>query len=274
MPEGPECHTIGNSLNRILSGSRLLHFQVHGGRYQKHGNPTGWEDMVQDLLTRPVMVSNVEVKGKLICWNFSNNMHMLNTLGMSGTWRKNESKHCDFSIIFQKEGKRIKLWFKDQRHFGTIKFVYRSEYEQKLSQIGPDVLTDEFTKEHWFGLCRKYPKWTLPKLLMYQKNLSGIGNYLKCEILYKARVSPHREMESLTIEEKDDLYKFIRLIPHMSLKRNGVSLRDYAAPDGSEGEYQFALQVYSKAKDPEDHKVVREVTNDKRTTHWVPNVQK
>jgi formamidopyrimidine-DNA glycosylase len=43
--------------------------------------------------------------------------------------------------------------------------------------------------------------------------------------------------------------------------------------DGHRGEFPFFFHVYRKEVCPEGHRVIREETADKRTTHWVPEVQ-
>ena len=47
MPEGPECHIIGNKLHKILGGAKLLSIEILGGRYQKHGNPSGYDEFTE-----------------------------------------------------------------------------------------------------------------------------------------------------------------------------------------------------------------------------------
>jgi DNA-formamidopyrimidine glycosylase len=275
MPEGPEVHIIGSQLNRILSGRQLKNITIHGGRYKTHGAPEGWPLIDQAVSSAKVIITSVRVKGKLIYWQLSNGWYLLNTLGMSGSWRQRQSKHCDVSFTYEKKrGGNARLWFKDQRHFGTLKFVDQSEMTKKLHSIGPDVLTSDFTLEKMQEICSKNTHWSLAKLLMNQKKLSGIGNYLKCEILYAAELSPHRDIASLNSEDVLALYKYCKSIPIASLEKKGVSIRDYASPDDSEGSYQFSLKVYMKAKDPFGNKVKKEKTEDKRTTHWVPTVQK
>ena len=187
MPEGPECHIIGNKLHKILSGKKLLSVEILGGRYQKHGNPTGYDEFTE---TSEITIEEIKVKGKLIYWKFSNGFYMLNTLGMSGGWRNSKSKHCDVVVNYEKNGKSKSIYFKDQRHFGTLKFVQEAGMTKKLKQLGPDVLSVELTKDKWLSLCKKYGHWTMPKLIMNQGKISGIGNYLKCEVLYMARISP------------------------------------------------------------------------------------
>jgi len=267
MPEGPEVKITGNKLHEILSNKILKSINVLGGRYSK--KPIfGFNDFFTD--TQNVVIKSVNVKGKLIYWVFSNNWIMLNTLGMSGCWTFTKVKHCDIECVFDDNKK---IYFKDIRHFGTLKFIRFNELPKKLKSIGPDVLTDQFTKNIWMKLCKKYQNWTLPKLLMNQRKLAGIGNYLKSEILYLSRVSPLVEIKNLSVNKKICIYKNIKKISMESLRSQGVSIRDYSSPDGQEGEFQFFLRVYGQSIDENNYLVQRITTDDKRTTHWVPQVQ-
>ena len=57
---------------------------------------------------------------------------MLNTLGMSGIWTYQKEKHCDIEIIYLENNKE-KVYFKDVRHFGTIKFLLdKKSLDKKL----------------------------------------------------------------------------------------------------------------------------------------------
>ena len=39
------------------------------------------------------------------------------------------------------------------------------------------------------------------------KKFSGIGNYLRCEILYECKISPFRKLSELSLDEIENLYK-------------------------------------------------------------------
>jgi len=70
---------------------------------------------------------------------------------------------------------------------------------------------------------------------MNQKRVSGIGNYLKCEVLYAAKISPFRKVKDMSVEELMEVYKYMKIIPLASLKAKGVSIRDYNLPGGEVG---------------------------------------
>ena len=103
---------------------------------------------------------------------------------------------------------------------------------------------------------------------MDQQVLSGIGNYLKAEILYAAHIAPTRKVSSLSSAEALQLLSAIRTLPREALASKGMTLRDYASPLGDDGGYQFALKVYGKKG------ATRLKTPDGRITYWDPSTQK
>ena len=103
---------------------------------------------------------------------------------------------------------------------------------------------------------------------MDQQVLSGVGNYLKAEILYAAHIAPTRKVGTLSSEEVLQLLSALRTIPRAALAAKGMTLRDYSSPDGDAGGYQFALKVYGKKG------ASRLKTPDGRITYWDPKMQK
>jgi formamidopyrimidine-DNA glycosylase len=107
--------------------------------------------------------------------------------------------------------------------------------------------------------------------LLDQSNLSGVGNYLKSEILYHAAIHPSRTVVSLTDDEVEALYIHTVRVMAASLKAGGYTMSDYLSPDGSTGGYQPS--VYGKSYTSDNRVVVKEVFQDRRATYWVPGVQ-
>ena len=113
----------------------------------------------------------------------------------------------------------------------------------------------------------------LAKFLMDQKHVSGVGNYIKSESLYISKISPHRKLKDINEDELKSLFNAIKKVIISSYKSQGMSLRDYKDFEDKPGEYQFKLVVYGRKFDDLGNKVKTETTKDKRTTHWVPEVQ-
>ena len=112
--------------------------------------------------------------------------------------------------------------------------------------------------------AKKKPDWTFPQLLMNQRWISGIGNYLKSEILYAASVSPLKMIKEATEAQIEKLYDCIITIPKHALDTKmklGLAIRG-----------RFRIKIYRKKK-VGGHVVEKIKTADKRTTHWIPSLQ-
>lgn len=95
-------------------GRTIVNTQILSGRYAKK-IPDGWED-----INFPITVTEVGCKGKFIYISFGSDLHIFNTLGMTGGWSEVETKHS--RIRFDLDDGR-EIYFNDTRNFGTIKFV-------------------------------------------------------------------------------------------------------------------------------------------------------
>lgn len=278
MPEGPEVAIITEGLNNLLK-NKYIHkfFLEEKGRYGKKA-PDNFIEFYNSL---PLKINSIQCKGKFIYWELENGMYMFNTLGMSGIWGKKKERNPVLEIIYSSRKNIIQndkiesLYFMDQRHFATIKFVTtKKELQDKLKTIGPDMLNDpDISYDKFAKIIKKQKTKNITSVLMNQKIISGIGNYLKSESLYYARISPHRSCESLTEDELKTLYQAIRLKIVGSFNEGGVSKRHYKDIDNKEGQFTFKLEVYGLKRDKNGYKIIHELTPDKRFTYWVKELQ-
>ena len=278
MPEGPEVTIVAEGLGEILQGKYITNFEVtDNGRYRNKA-PDNSVPFGESL---PLLVEKVENKGKLIYFTFSSKkdkFYMVNTLGMSGVWKRRKEKHTCFFFEYSSSNNKKeveKLYFIDQRHFGTIKFLTtKQDLEKKLKELGPDMLNDPDMNYKLFKeRLLKYKHWNIVKVLMCQKIISGIGNYLKSESLYHARLSPFLKVEDLTEEQFYNLYQSIRLKIVSSYNQGGVSVKNFVDVDDKKGQYHFTFQVYCEKYDKKGNKVEKVVLDDKRSTYYVPIIQ-
>jgi len=259
MPEGPECHYAACRLEKYLKGKKITEFKIQGGRYQKHGPFEGFTMLMTHISASDHIVRAVGCRGKLIVIFFVNEWCLLSTLGLKGSWTIRRSKHCDIALS---ASENTNLWFKDQMHYGTLKYVTISEAKKKILSLGPDVTVMDpmFTFEYLIALTAKHKQWDLAKLLMDQSKISGIGNYLKAEILYKAKLPPMLLCNELTDNSAQRLFDAIVYIPHMFFQKHL-------------GRARILRHVYGRSKDRLGHAVKKCKTKDERTSHWVPAFQ-
>lgn len=268
MPEGPEVRRVYEDLSRELVGKTVTALEVLGGRFEKKP-PVGYRP-----LDMPTSVIGGGVKGKFMWIEFGDRSTMWMTLGMSGYWSSTNQKHAHFRIEYHDSGETKNLYFVDQRRFGTIRFSEdRSELEKKLSTLGLDLLTEDHSLSKFEQVLRKKSNRTVCEVLMDQRVLAGVGNYIKCEVLYRSRISPFRKVIDLNAIDVKNLYSWTKKIIRASYLQGGASIRNYRRVNGELGNFVFEFEVYAQKTDPLGNQVIREETPDKRTTHWVPSQQ-
>jgi DNA-formamidopyrimidine glycosylase len=268
VPEGPEVKRFAVSLAERLSDQTLLSIEVLSGRYTKKDMP-GLSEIGSSL---PIEIVGAGCHGKFLFIILRNEWSIWSSLGMTGSWAKRYTRHSRVKLVL-KEGSPV--YFNDMRNFGTIKCVSsRHSLIRKIKSLGPDMLGEDVSDEIFFSQIKKHPKKTIAQALMDQKVIAGVGNYLKSECLYFARFSPHRLCEDFTEDELSILNRTIKKIIRLSYDANGATLRNYKNFDGETGKYSQRFAVYNQTKDPKGREIRREKTKDKRTTFWVPEVQK
>ena len=268
MPEGPEVKRNTDFLNHQLTGKMFEHLQILSGRYKTHGPFKGFDAMIGKML----IVSEVCCKGKFIYFKFQDGSSLWSTLGMSASWQKKKTKH---SRVHIRTNYGNEVYLNDIRNFGTLKYVEtEKELSDKLSTLGPDVLSSYVDTELFKARLDKKPKWSIAKALMNQSVVSGIGNYLKAEILYAAKISPHRLCKDLTKEEIALIAEKSFEITNASYQSGGATILTYRDENNKKGLYSRRFMVYNHKTDPKGNKVIKETTTDKRSTYWVPEIQK
>ena len=258
MPEGPECHRAALRLEQKYMGSTLEEARITSGRYAIHGVFAGHEQLVADIRTGLVL-SGVGAKGKLIIWVFENGMYLHCTLGLKGRWLARKAKHSGVCLAFN----RGQAWFDDQLHYGTLKYCDSKTTTARLSRLGPDVcrIPAQLSYDVFEELLTRRPQWDISKFLMDQTKISGLGNYLKSDVLYLARST--RCPSAAIFPRKSGLSCLRRCCrspgTHLQTMRKG----------GRAGKI-----IYGKKVDVRGNKVDKVKTGDKRNTHYVPSSQK
>ncbi len=261
MPEGPECRRIGEALAKRLSGRTITSINVLSGRYESKP-PSGIDELSANL---PISIVGAGVHGKFLYWILKDEYSVWNTLGMTGGWSESEEKHSRVKISLNDGA----VYFNDMRNFGTIKFV-RGKFRllEKLKSLGPDMLAEDVGDDVFIQRIRTQPHLQITVALMNQSIVAGVGNYIKSDSLWLARINPHKKVSELSDVELSNLNRSIKHVMRESFTTGGVTSGTYG-----NGEYTSRHLVYNQKQDPDGNPVVREMTEDKRTTHWCPNVQ-
>ncbi len=115
-----------------------------------------------------------------------------------------------FTLLFE-DGGRLAL--RDKRRLG------RAVLDPDLGGVGPDAATisrDAFRTRVGRGGA------PLKARIMDQSILSGVGNLLADEALWRARLSPLRAADDLDIDELDRLRRAVRAATRAAIRKGGV----------------------------------------------------
>ena len=151
-----------------------------------------------------------------------------------------KEKHSNVEFIIKSRSKTYSLYFTDQRNFGTITFGNTDKLNKKLNCLGPDLLKEKITfkilKErikNYLEVSEKRKNNKIIKVLMSQSKKdgigSGIGNYLAPEILYRAKISPHKLIYDIYKDDKliKKLLRSIKYTLKLAYFDNKVGYMEY-----------------------------------------------
>ena len=269
MPEGPEVTILVKNISKYIKNKTLKNIEFLSGRYTKK-KPSYSTDIINELHNNKIKINDIHNKGKFIWIELNNDWNIWITLGMTGFLFLEEQKDITSHTRIKFTLKNNAFYFEDMRNFGTIKFSNSfDDLQKKLNTLGFDPLQCDLTTEKFNEILNKSKStWKIGDFLMRQNKLSGIGNYLRAEILYDCKISPHRTLNSLDEKDKKYLVKSINKIMTKSYKSQETDIE--SEKNYTEG---FTFKVYGKKFTKKKEKVLHEELA-KRTIWWVPSVQK
>ena len=194
MPEGDTIFRAARTLHRALAGRTV----------------TGFES-VYPALTRvdhdaPLtgrIVEGVTARGKHLLMQFSGDLVLHTHMRMSGSWH------------VYKPGER---WRAPQIHMRIVvstsayvavafdvpvaEFLTRDQLarHEVLQSLGPDLADPAFDRAEVRRRMAEHGSEPLHEVLLNQRVLAGIGNELKSEVLFLARLNPFARTDSLDDE--------------------------------------------------------------------------
>lgn len=240
MPEGPEVKLNVLMISKIFNNKILKDIKIHSGRYKHHSLPKNYKKFRKEL---PLKFKEINSYGKFVYFRFYNTEYIIGlTFGLTGflTLKKDNHSHIEFIC----ENKNF--YFDDMRNFGTITFYQNEkEFNKKYLKLGPDPLTKTFE-----GFNKKLPKRMICLVLMDPKYISGIGNYLRAEILYDAKIDPLKNADKLTEEELQRLIVSI----------NKIMMESYLI-QVENGLHTYIFKIYNRKETDKGEKILSKKIN-------------
>lgn len=143
------------------------------------------------------------------------------------------------------------LYFNDQRKFGWVKLLSKSELIEFQKKLGLDVLDPLFTNKYFYSQLQKTSR-SIKSALLDQGLFAGIGNIYANDALFLAKIHPLAPAKSLSLKQSSLLRKYLIQIMKDSILHGGSTAKDngYIKPDGQYGAHQFHFQVYQREGEP------------------------
>jgi formamidopyrimidine-DNA glycosylase len=303
MPEVIEIRKYRDFLSKIMKNKKLKNINILKGRYITHKPFELYNELKKNL---PLKVIDIKTKGKFLYILLEKDFIIFSTLGLRGGWtfcpNKVSISKCKFPKLLNyitknkmEQYKKIamnhlnielvfsygKVYYYDNLSFGTMKVVNnKKELEKKLKSLAPDIMDIDTTFEIFKERIRKtkYENKEIGIVLMDQKMISGIGNYLRSDILWLSKVSPYRKTKNLTDKELKKIYNKAKLLTWGDYNfKKGVKLGILKKTNKLPSNYNRNFFVYSQEIDLYGNSVLKEPLfegKEKRFIYWSPKRQK
>lgn len=299
MPEVLEIRKYVDFLNSKLKNNYINDIHILKGRYKTHSPFVMYKELKKNL---PLKVMNIKSKGKFIYILLEKDFIIFNTLGLTGGWiyLTNDKKYKIPLLIndignydIEKYKKNAlnnlniefntdlgNMYFFDIRSYGTIKVVNdQDELYKKLNSIGPDIMDLDTTFKIFKDQILKKINWNKPigNVLVNQKIISGIGNYLRSDILWLSYISPFRLISALNDNELKSIYKNALLLTWGNYNyKKACKLKLISKNDKLPIDYNRLFFIYRQKTDIYNHNVLTDKLHEgsaERTIFWVKERQ-
>jgi endonuclease-8 len=201
MAEGPLVHYYAARLRKVLKGKDArIEFGV--GELKKF-----------EPELRKVRIRDVEAFGKQFRIRLADGRTVLVHLMMWGSWGIYAR-----GSAWERDKKRARLVLRTRLHEAVafsapvVRLLSPEELapDSKWGGLGPDPLRSDFSSREVLRRLSRDPARQIGEALLDQTIISGVGNILRIEILFAARIHPRRRVGDLTSQDKQRILRWTK----------------------------------------------------------------
>jgi endonuclease-8 len=184
MPEGDAVWLTARRLHEALAGRVLIRSDFRVPRYAT-------ANLAGQLVTEAVS------RGKHLLVRTGNGVTVHTHLRMDGSWRvrpardRVASSHRIRLILANSE------WQAVGYQLGVVEVLPTASEHTVVGYLGPDLLGPDWDPAEAMSRLRAKPARPVGEALLDQRNLAGIGNVYKAELLFLRGISPWRPVSEV-----------------------------------------------------------------------------
>ena len=276
MPELPEVETVCMALSKIVNNAEILDIEILRNDLRWKIKKSLKIDLKNDFFKQPFR------RGKYILIPTIENNIFLIHLGMSGQIKIRDNletliKHDHVRITIKSENKKIYfITYNDPRRFGYIDLFHKKNISKHflLAKLGVEPLEKELNIRYLQTIFKNKVR-CIKDTLIDQVVIAGIGNIYASEILFKAKINPHRSAKNLNKEEIKSIINATRQVLKNSINLGGTTLQNHLQPNGKLGYFFQKLEVYGKKNEKCSYckQVISQSIISNRSTFFCKNCQ-
>jgi DNA-formamidopyrimidine glycosylase len=185
MPEGDVVWYTARRLHEALAGRTLTRSDFRVPRLAT-------ADLTSEVVTETVS------RGKHLLTRTGNGLTVHTHLRMDGTWRVRPAAERI------RDSHRIRLllanedWQAIGYQLGVVELIRTSEEAKVTGHLGPDLLGPDWDRDEAVRRLSAEPDRPIGEALLDQRNLAGIGNVYKAEVLFLRGLSPWQPAADVT----------------------------------------------------------------------------
>jgi endonuclease VIII len=212
MPEGPEIFLAAREVNDAIAG-RSVNVQFLYPKAQP----------IQQQWPKRVRISRVYARSKAMLTEFDHGAVLYSHNQLYGQWvvhKKAEPMLAkQVRLIFETDRTKVVLY--SATDFMWLKRGQEQEHPY-IAKLGPDVLEGSVTAAQIAQRLSAFPKRVIADALLSQQVVAGLGNYLRADILFAAKINPLLKIGALTEKQLQLVGRVAKQLTQRSVKNNGV----------------------------------------------------
>ncbi|HQC06483.1 MAG TPA: hypothetical protein PK067_05635 [Kaistella chaponensis] len=187
MPEGPSIVFLKNKLTRYRS--------------KTVSEASGYGEMDKSRIAN-IQLMDIDTYGKNLLFVFKDFFIGVH-LGLFGSMLINKRKKVNASFALHFSDAEINFYVaKTKFHPGKPKDIFNFKTDILKPEFDPEFITEELKKE-------KYASQMIGDVLMDQNVFTGVGNIIRVEVLYRAKIHPESIVKEIPEKKLQFLFKAV-----------------------------------------------------------------